>query len=126
VAENVVALGLLLIVCAPVPEDGRKLLSPAYAAVKLCAPASNELVLITALPVASRLAVPIGPAPSENVTVPLGIPEPLKAATVAVRVTVCPREAGFGLPDKLVVLAVFVTVCEVAAEVDPKKFASPA
>lgn len=29
VAETVVALGLLLMVCGPVPVDGRKLLSPA-------------------------------------------------------------------------------------------------
>jgi hypothetical protein len=55
----------------------------AYCAVMLCEPAKRvEVVNVAVLP-ESEL-VPMGPAPSKNVTVPVAL-----VATVAVKATVC-------------------------------------
>ena len=50
--------------------------------------------------------VPSVVAPSRNVTVPLGVPAPgATAATVAVKVTLCPKTDG--LEDEATVVVVF-------------------
>ena len=51
-------------------------------------PTVRELTLNTALPVLSRGTVPIAAVPSENVTLPDGVPDPpLTAVTTAIKVT---------------------------------------
>lgn len=61
-----------------------------------CFPITREEVVRLALPLLS-VAVPMLVLPSVNETVPLGVPVPLAAATVAVRVTGPPRA---GVPDE--------------------------
>ncbi|GAB7031492.1 hypothetical protein JCM4914_29530 [Streptomyces platensis subsp. malvinus] len=43
-------------------------------------------------------AVTVGPPLTEKVTVPVGVPSP-SGITVAVKVTGCPKTAGFGAAD---------------------------
>ena len=69
--------------------DAAKFVSPPYEAVMLCEPLASAAVISVAMPDA-RFAVPRELAPSLNVTVPVGVPEPDRGATVAVNVTLCP------------------------------------
>jgi hypothetical protein len=64
-----------------------------------------------AVPPAVSGPVPIEAAPSLNVTVPVGVPEPgLFTVTVAVNVTPCPNTDGFGADSKAVVVWAWFTV----------------
>ena len=54
-------------------------------------------------------------APSVKVTVPLGVPTPgATAATVAVKVTLCPNTEGLGEELTVVLLEALFTTCGVA------------
>jgi hypothetical protein len=83
----------------------------------------DVLKLAVVLPaVVESVPCPMLVAPSENVTTPVGLPEP---ATVAVNVTLCPHtdEAAEDTTDVAVVA--FATVCVMACETLVAKFASP-
>jgi hypothetical protein len=61
-----------------------------------------------------------------NVTVPVGVPEPVAGFTVAVNVTADPKIDGlFDEAGTEVELAALFTVCTRGGEVPPAKFASP-
>jgi hypothetical protein len=72
-----------------------------------CDPRDNPVVLRVALPAEFRLLEPRTFVPSENVTVPVGVPA--AAVTVAVKVTDCPRFDGLR-EDVRVVVVVALTV----------------
>ena len=78
-----------------------------------------------ALPKESSVPVPMLVAPSENVTVPLGVPA--DELTVALNVTACPNTDGFREDARAVAAAALVTV-NVAAPVVrvPDKFVNAA
>ena len=64
--------------------------------------------------------------PSLNCTVPVGVPAPgATADTVAVNVTVCPKEDGLTEDETPVELASWFTVCAKEELVLPAKFESP-
>ena len=78
----------------------------------------SALVVTAACPF-TRFPVPSSVAPSENVTVPVGVPIP--AETVAVKLTLVPMSAGFGATTRSVVVGAAVTVWVTARlELDPK------
>jgi hypothetical protein len=83
----------LLTVCVSVPVDEVKLVSPEYAPLRLCEPTASVELVHVPVPLA-RVTVQTAAPPFEVsviVTVPLGVPAPGDtAATVAVKVTVCP------------------------------------
>ncbi len=62
-----------------------------------------------------------------KVTLPVGVPAPGEVAeTVAVKVTDCPSEEGFGAAVKFVAVAALLTTCATAGvDVLVMKFASP-
>jgi hypothetical protein len=61
-----------------------------------------------------------------KVTVPVGVPEPGDAAaTVAVKVTDCPKTLGLTLEVTVAVLLAWFTVWVRVLEVEPVKFVSP-
>jgi hypothetical protein len=62
-------------------------------------------------------------APSKNVTVPVGVPEPL--VTVAVNVIEVPKEAGVDEVPTLVLVGIPFTCWLTAAEVLGSKVVSP-
>ena len=65
-------------------------------------------------------------APSLKVTVPVGLPAPgLTGATVAVKVTFCPKVAGLGAPTSAVVVDALSTTCVKMVDVLAAKLASP-
>jgi hypothetical protein len=71
---------------------------------------------------------PIGPPPSRNVTVPVGVPAPGgTAATVAVKVTDWPKTEGFTDEVTAVSVLALLTTCglPVSEPVLPLKFPSP-
>jgi hypothetical protein len=70
--------------------------------------------------------VPMTAAPSRKFTVPVGVPAPgLTAATVAVKVTDCPKTDGL-VPDvRLVVVLALPTTCDTAVLVLVRKLTSP-
>jgi hypothetical protein len=70
--------------------------------------ASGEAVAIVAVPPLLSVAVPICEPPSENVTVPVGVPVPEAGLTVAVNVTGCPGADGFADDERDVVVMVVV------------------
>jgi hypothetical protein len=80
----------------------------------VCEPGANEAVERIADPVMSRIAVPITPAPSLKVTVPLGVPA--TEVTVAVNTIVCPAAAGLVDEVSVVVVGLRLTICVRAAE----------
>src|SRR5438067_4488317 len=103
----------------------RKLPSPPYATVIGWLPTARPDVVNDAVPPLS-VPVPIVVAPSEKVTAPVGVPAPgAPAVTVAVKVTACPAVAGFGDEPIETVVAAGATVSARAAEVLPRKLASP-
>ena len=89
----------------------------------------SEEIVNVATPDAFVLAVPIVLAPSLNVTVSPagGFPAPGNtAATVAVKVTDCPKTDGFAELAKIVVVLDLLTVCVTADEVLlPNVFVTP-
>src|SRR5215831_4880731 len=66
--------------------------------------ASGEVVVIVAVLPLLSVAVPIREPPSENVTVPVGVPVPEAGLTVAMNVTVCPGTDGFADDERAVVV----------------------
>src|SRR5215831_13215522 len=66
--------------------------------------ASGEVVVIVAVLPLLSVAVPIREPPSENVTVPVGVPVPEAGLTVAVNVTGCPGTDGFADDERAVVV----------------------
>jgi hypothetical protein len=79
---------------------------PAYAAVMLWPPADNAVVAKAASPEPFNVADPIVAAPSLNVTMPVGVPEPTDGVTVAVNVTIWPQIEGFSDDPSAVLVAV--------------------
>ena len=110
----VAAVPMVSVTAAPVLAA--KLGLPSYAAVIVWTPAVSRLVESDASPFVSG-AVPITVAPSENVTVPDGVPAPDE--TAAVNVTVPPGGDGFGLAESAVTVAAVPTVSITAALVLP-------
>src|SRR6185437_13762631 len=91
-------------------------------------PTARADVLKVAIPPVS-VPVPIGLAPSRNVTVPVGVPAPgATAETVAVNVTDWPKTDGFcDEVTSVAVLALFTTCgLPVSERVLPVKFGSQA
>ncbi len=81
-----------------------KLVLPPYTAVIVCAATESAAVAKVACP-ALRALLPSVLVPSENVTVPVGVPLPGNTAlTVAVNVTDCPAADGFTDEATVVVL----------------------
>ena len=74
--------------------------------------ASAEVVKLAWPPL--RVAVPSVVPPSANVTVPVGVPEPLVEATVAVKVTACPTLLGLTEEASAVVVVVVAAAVQVA------------
>ena len=84
-----------------------------------------ETAAVVTPPLVETVPVPIGVTPSENVTVPLGVPEPgALTLTVAVKVTASPLTEELGLPVSVVVVAAWLTVWAVEPEL-PAKLLSP-
>jgi hypothetical protein len=65
-----------------------------------------------------KVLVPSAVAPSENVTVPLGVPPPLVGVTVAVKVTEFPDVDGLTDDVMFVVVGAAVMVWVIAGDVD--------
>ena len=104
---------------------------PAYTAVMLCVATDSAVVVRVAMPVVPlEVAVPIGVAPSKNVTSlaeDVGMPVPGETtATVAVNVTDWPDTEGFVPETSAVVVLAAFTVCVSADEVLVVCPASPA
>jgi len=123
---RVVMLPAWLTTCETALEvEVEKFVSPPYTPVMLWVPSARAEVVYVATP-ALNVPVPRVVAPSLKVTVPVGVPEPGEtAATVAVKVTDCPKTLGFTLETTLVVLLDWLTTCETALEVEVEKFVSP-
>jgi len=86
-----------------------KFASPPYTAVIECEPAVSAVVVNVACALPLRAPVPSVVAPSMNVTVPLGVPEPL-GVTVAVSITDWPKTDGLTEDTtEVVVEALFTT-----------------
>ncbi len=76
-----------------------------------CDPTESDDVLKLAAPLVSE-TVPRDVVPSIKVTLPVAVPAPGDCAeTVAVKVTACPSEEGFGAAVTLVVVAALLTTC---------------
>src|SRR6185312_3782857 len=118
----------LLTTCASTVEvDVAKLPSPEYTAVTLWVAVERPDVVYDACPPDS-VPVPSTVAPSINEIEPVGAPEPLVGATVALKVTDAPCVDGFSVDDSVVVVAVGVplpTVSAVAVATDVLKKLSP-
>ena len=101
-----VAVGMGLTFCVTTAEVFvLKLASPLYTAVSECDAAESVEVVKVAWP-ELRVLVASEVAPSLNVTVPVGVPTPgATTATVAVKVTDCPKQAG--LSEEISVAVVF-------------------
>lgn len=101
-----------------------KLLSPAYAAVRVRAPpVVSEILQVPATTVPVQLSLP-----SLTVTLPVGVPAPgATGATAKFTATACPTPEGSGLSDVIVVVvSALLTVCDVAREEAlPLKLLSP-
>ena len=80
---------------------------PAYCAVMLWPPADNAVVAKVACPEPFNIPDPKVIAPSLNVTVPVGMPDPADGVTVAVNVTVWPQIEGFSEEVSVVEVAAF-------------------
>lgn len=79
-------------------------------AVILLLPTGNLEVVNVAIPLFS-VALPIEAVPFLNIMAPVGV-APDAAATVAVNVTAWPAVDGFRLDVRVMVVAIFWTVCD--------------
>jgi hypothetical protein len=93
--------------------------SPLYDAVREWLPTARVEVTKVELPLLS-VVVPMVTPPSLKVTVPAAV----EGTTVAVRVTSCPKEAGFGETNRLDVLT-FFTISVTGGDVLVLLLASP-
>jgi len=92
-----------------------------------CVPVASVEVVNVATPL-TKVPEPSVVVPSMKVTEPVGVGPPVDGGTgwmVAVKVTVCPRLAGFGDPVSVIVVLAWLTVCVTAFEVLPERFESP-
>lgn len=79
-----------------------------------------------ATPEPFSVPVPSVVAPSLNVTLPVGVPEPgAETVTVAVKVTDCPKTDGFTLEMSAVVVGSGFTICESVVDVLVRSLVSP-
>jgi hypothetical protein len=111
---TVVVVSALFTVCeTDADELPLYVLSPLYEAVIECVPTVRLDVEMVALPFASSVDEPRIVAPSENVTLPVGVPVPLDGLTVAKRTTDWPNVDGFGdeTSDVAVAITMPFTVC---------------
>jgi hypothetical protein len=73
-------------------------------------PTAKEDVLKVATPLTKLTGVPMGCPSTRNWTVPVAVPAPGEtAATIAVKVTDCPKTEGMVEANVVVVLALFTT-----------------
>src|SRR5277367_3266461 len=75
------------------------------------------------------VAIPSDVAPSKNVTLPVGVPEPEVGVTTAPNITLCPPVACSAEAESAVVvllLAAVTIVTDAAPDVEPLKLVSPA
>ena len=94
----------------------------------VCVATLKEDVVKVAWPLAMVTLAARVVAPSVKVTVPLGVPAPgATAATVAVKVTLCPNTEGLGEELTVVLLEALFTTCGVAESfpVELPKLLSP-
>ena len=102
---------------------------PVYVAATVFVPTVPKATWHVATP-AFRVCVPpvhvmLFP-PLVNETVPVGVPLPgLTAATVAVKVTVCPVTEGLTDDVRAVVVLAAFTVCVIGEDVEPVKTPAP-
>src|SRR5574340_523139 len=90
-----------------------------------CEPTPSDEVVRVVHPSVFSVPVPRTAAPSLKVTVPVGVPAPGPALTVAVNVTGCPKSAGFSDDATAVVDGPAVIVCVSTLEVLPPILPSP-
>ena len=89
-----------------------KFVSPGYDAVIVWLPTLRAEVVKVATPLAFTVPVPRVAVPSMKLTVPVGTPEPgATGATVAVKVTDCPKAVAFEDELSVVVVLAWLTVC---------------
>ena len=93
----------------------------------LCEPTVNdEMADDVAVPPLRVTADPRLVAPSLNCTMPVGVPAPgATGDSVAVNVSICPKEDGLTEDETLVELPSLFTVCAREEQVLPVKLASP-
>src|SRR6266516_4415702 len=121
----VVVLALLTVWVSTALVLVLKFASPPYDAVIEGDPTANVEVVNVAVP-PDRVPVPSVVAPSRKVTVPLGLPAPgATGATVAVKVTLCPKTDGLADEATVVVVLALLTVCVKTALVLVLKLVSP-
>lgn len=101
-----------------------KLRSPAQVAVMECEPRAKFATEIWAA-LLERFAAPSEVAPSKNVTAPVAWPPTMEGATVAVKITACPNDAGLELALADTVEPAGLIVSVNAAKVLAMSFASP-
>jgi hypothetical protein len=87
-------------------------------------PTTRAIVVKTAFPVLSSVAVPSEVLPLKKLTLPVGVPDPVAAVTVAVSVTGWPVTAAVGAATNTVFDA-WRTFAVTACEVLVRKFVSP-
>jgi hypothetical protein len=107
--------------------EARKLPSPPYVAVMLCAPGASDDVLKVAVPPGLTAPLPRVVVPSLKTMLRVGVPAPgAMTATVAENVNVCP---GVSVPPvrtgELTVVAALLTMNGTATEVLPAKIVLP-
>jgi hypothetical protein len=132
VAGDGAAVNVSVVVAAPIvtlaaPDvDELKLVVAPYVAVSdECVPVDNEVVVKTAWP-PLRLAVPSVVAPSEKVTVPVGmVVDDGVIATIAVNVIVAPNAPLAGAAVSEVVVLDGVIRKALVEAFDPAKFVEP-
>ena len=87
------------------------MVSPEYEAPIDLGPIARPAVEKLAWPLPFSATGAWGAPSTVNVTVPVGVPPPELAVTVAVNVTESPTEEGFALDASAVVVAIWLTVC---------------
>jgi hypothetical protein len=108
--------------------DPEKLASPEYITVIVCIPIESVLLLTDPDPPLS-VAIPSDAAPSKNVIVPVGVPEPAVGVTTALNTTLCPLVTCIAEAESAVVVLVFAATTIVTGatpDVDSLKFVFPA
>jgi len=132
VAGDGAAVNVSVVVAAPIVtvaalevDELKLVVAPYVAVIEACVPVDNAVVVKTAWP-PLRFAVPSVPAPSENVTVPVGVlVEVGVVATIAVNVIVAPSAPLAGAAVSAVVVSAGVITKAVVDALDPEKFVDP-
>lgn len=122
---TLVLVAIALTVCVNTGEMlPLKLVLPAYTAVIGCAPPYNFVVVKAACPLFSVMVAKLA-LPSLRMTVPVGTIVPEDCVTTAVKVTAWPYAEGFSDDPKLVLVAIWLTICVNTGEVLPAKVLLP-